>query len=221
MHRLLKTSILAALVALLALSAFAAPAAVQVARSYSAAGFAGCTVSGATNVNPIVVTCTAAHKLVDGDQIQITGVVGNTAANTTGFAKVTTYSTTTFGLYSDAVLATGVAGNGAYTSGGAVSQAFDISGYGADWTIRARLDSLTAGKRVLVAVQDSADGFVSDIKTLGVFNITSNVPVSGVDYTWRSYQLPSARFGVANGRLRLLVQSIDGSATAAISVFVE
>lgn len=68
------------------------------------------TVSGATNANPIVVTTSAAHGFVTGDKITITGVVGNTAANVTQ-QTITVNSATTFTL-------TGVAGNGAYVSGG-------------------------------------------------------------------------------------------------------
>jgi hypothetical protein len=77
------------------------------------------TVTGATNATPIVVT-TGTHGLSDGDVVTISSVVGNTAANGTFYVKVTGFSTTTFALYSDNTLTTGVAGNGAYTSGGTV-----------------------------------------------------------------------------------------------------
>lgn len=75
-------------------------------------------VSGATNATPIVITTASAHGLVDGQMVTVASVGGNTAANGTFFAKVTGYSTTTFGLYSDPTLLSQVAGNGAYTSGG-------------------------------------------------------------------------------------------------------
>jgi hypothetical protein len=85
-------------------------------------------VSGATNASPIVITC-AAHGLSasnDGtpaNAVSITGVGGNTNANVSGYAKVTGYSTTTFGLYLDQALTIPVAGNAGYTSGGAVTTA--------------------------------------------------------------------------------------------------
>jgi len=66
------------------------------------------TVTGATNANPIVITSTA-HGLTNGVRVTLTGVGGNTAANTT--ATVSAVTANTFTL-------TGVAGNGAYTSGG-------------------------------------------------------------------------------------------------------
>lgn len=194
---------------------------VESGRSHSATGAFGCTVSGATNANPIVVTCSAAHNLADGDQIQITGVGGNTNANTLGYAKVTSYSTTTFGLYSDSALTTGVAGNSSYTSGGAVSMAYDISGITGDWTLKFNLGSMTSSKGALIYVQDSADGFVSDIRTVEVIHIAGPVPVGGVSRNWRKYQASYARFGVANARLRLNFGAIDSSATAVVTLQIE
>ena len=214
----------------LAVSGFAASTAVEQARVHTVAGPIGCTVSGATVATPSVITCAAAHNLKDGDQIQITGIGGTTTDNVLGYAKVTSYSTTTFGLYSDVALSAGVTGTGSYTSGGAVSQAFDVSALTGPWTLRVRIESLTAGKKLLLGLQDSADGFAADIKTLGVANITGSSPsgCSGIacgpaiEYTFRGdYLFPSARVGVTNGRLRLTVQSIDASASATISWFIE
>lgn len=81
----------------------------------------------ATNANPIVVT-TPTHGLADGDYVTISGVVGNTAANGSFYVKVTGYSSTTFALYSDKALTTGVAGNGAWSSGGSVCRLFRLKG---------------------------------------------------------------------------------------------
>jgi len=186
-------------------------------RAHSAAGSFGGTVSGATNATPIVITTTAAHNLIDGDQVQGTGIGGNTAANALAFAKV--LSPTTFGMYSDAGLTGGVAGTGNYTSGGAVSMAYDISGLSGDFTLRITVEGMAVGKKVLLAVQDSADGFVSDVKTLMVVNLTgSNAPES---YNARAYQVPSLRLGVTNARLRLNVQSIDSGNPAVLSLGLE
>jgi len=70
----------------------------------------GRTITGATNANPIVVTFSAPHGFQATDLVTITGVVGNTAANVANQA-ITVPSATTISL-------TGVAGNGAYVSGG-------------------------------------------------------------------------------------------------------
>lgn len=73
------------------------------------------TITNATNATPIVIT-SASHGLQTGARVTITGVGGNTAANTT--ATITRVDANSFSL-------DGVAGNGAYTSGGT----FNISGY--------------------------------------------------------------------------------------------
>ena len=218
-----KTTIAALCIALFAsLSLPAAVTVVQAARSYSAAGNVGCTVSGATVATPSVITCAAAHNAVSGDQVQITGIVGTTTDNTLAYVNV--LSSTTVALYSDVNLSIPITGTGAYSSGGVMSQATDISGFTGDWTIDLRIEGLTAGKRALISVQDSTDGFVSDIKTLAVYNVIGAIANNQgqlLEHTFRAYELPSARFGTANGRLRLYVQSIDSSATVVASLFIK
>ena len=79
-------------------------------------------ISGATAADPVVIT-SSAHGLADSDLVSISGVVGMTEINAkTYYAKVTGYSTTTFGLYSDSALTTTVDGSGytAYSSGGKI-----------------------------------------------------------------------------------------------------
>jgi len=65
-------------------------------------------VEGATNASPIVITITG-HGYVTGDQVVITDVLGNTAAN--GDFVITKVDSDTFSL-------DGSTGNGSYTSGG-------------------------------------------------------------------------------------------------------
>lgn len=64
-------------------------------------------ITGASNANPIVITAVG-HTLTTGMRVSISGVLGNTAANTT--AVVTVIDANTFSIP--------VAGNGAYVSGG-------------------------------------------------------------------------------------------------------
>lgn len=79
-------------------------------------------VSGATNASPIVISTASAHGIpADGTPVVISGVLGNTAANGSYFAKISTYTATTFGLYSNVGVTTPVAGSGSYTSGGALT----------------------------------------------------------------------------------------------------
>jgi hypothetical protein len=65
-------------------------------------------ITGATNANPISITCTA-HGYSTGDTVVITGVGGNTNAN--GTWEITSTGANTFTL-------DGSAGNGIFTSGG-------------------------------------------------------------------------------------------------------
>ena len=65
-------------------------------------------MSGATNASPIVITNTA-HGYFTGQQVTISGVLGNTAAN--GTWTITVTDANHFSL-------NGSIGTGAYTSGG-------------------------------------------------------------------------------------------------------
>ena len=75
------------------------------------------TITDATNVTPIVIT-SAGHGLKTGDGVVITGVGGNTAAN--GDFEITRINADSFSLQT--LSHADVAGNGAYTSGGAVDK---------------------------------------------------------------------------------------------------
>jgi hypothetical protein len=75
--------------------------------------YAATSISGATNATPIVVTANS-HGYSDGDFVNITGVVGNTACNDLHVIQSTT--TNTFELTTPA--GANVAGNGSYDSAG-------------------------------------------------------------------------------------------------------
>ncbi len=82
------------------------------------------TISNATNATPIVITA-GSHGLTSGENVSVTGVTGNTAAN--GFFEVTVLSSDTFEL-------DGSSGNGAYT---------DTDEEGEDeWTLLRKKDCL-------------------------------------------------------------------------------
>lgn len=114
----------------------------------SAAAAESGSLSGATNANPIVVTTTAAHGVTTGQPVTISGVGGNTAAN--GSVTATYVSPTTFSL--------GVAGNGAYTSGGA----WHSTGLYRVTLTGSVLNSFEGGKTYTVVVSYTVGG---DLKT--------------------------------------------------------
>ena len=66
------------------------------------------TVTDATNASPIVITATG-HGFLTADRVNVTGVVGNTAAN--GWWTITVVDADSFSLDDST-------GNGTYTSGG-------------------------------------------------------------------------------------------------------
>ncbi len=74
-------------------------------------------VTGASNASPIVIDCVG-HGFADGDKVTISGVLGNTAAN--GTHTVANKTADTFEL-------SGVAGNGAYVSGGKLTAGTDTA----------------------------------------------------------------------------------------------
>jgi CSLREA domain-containing protein len=83
--------------------------------SFTHGADAATAITGATNATPIVIT-SAAHGLLAGDQVIVTGVAGNTAANGNWILTV---------LDADRFSLNGSAGNGAYTGGGTWTKADD------------------------------------------------------------------------------------------------
>jgi integrase len=194
------------------------PVAVETNRVHTAVGAFGCTITGATVATPSVLTCAAAHNLITGDQVQITGIVGTTTDNTLAYALV--LSPTTFSIYADATTSTTpIAGVGTYTSGGKVSEAADISQFvtGSDFTAYITISGASTG-RSDVCLQDSVDGFVNDILTLLCVDVSTPVNAGTADdYSFRAYQVPSLRAGVLNARLRVSVISQDPSTSVTVS----
>jgi len=85
-------------------------------------------ITAATQANPVVITA-GTHNLTDRDRVQISGVVGMTQLNGLDF-YVDVLNSTTFALYSDIWLSTGINGTGygAWASGGDVDkfQEYDL-----------------------------------------------------------------------------------------------
>jgi hypothetical protein len=71
----------------------------------------GGSITGTSNTAPISVSTSGAHGLVNGSQVYVGGVLGNTAAN--GFQTVTVTGSNSFSLNN-------TTGNGAYGGGGTV-----------------------------------------------------------------------------------------------------
>lgn len=80
------------------------------------------TLSAASNATPIVITVDQRSNLRTGDNIEITGVIGNT--NTNGIFYIKKLSDFKFSLYSDEFFQVPISGNAAYISGGTVSRVY-------------------------------------------------------------------------------------------------
>lgn len=82
----------------------------------------GLTITNASNATTILVTFTGTNNLRTYEQITISGVVGNPAANGTFYIQ--RIKSNQFKLYSDKNLTLPVAGTGTYSSGGTISKVF-------------------------------------------------------------------------------------------------
>ena len=74
-------------------------------------GISNLGITAATNASPIAITSASAHGLTSGNFVTVSGVLGNTNANSTWVIAVTGASTFTL---------TGSSGNAAYTGGGVI-----------------------------------------------------------------------------------------------------
>lgn len=204
----------------------AAPTMLEQSRTHTVAGAFGANgsagggittggiITALTNATPSVFTTTTAHGLLTGDFVQVAGVTTDTSVNgnvaVSAVGSPTTFSIATAGI--------GTAGG---LSASSASFAYPISSFTGDWTLRLRLESLTAAKNVEIAFEDSVDGitwitrFAKNVK--GAVGTGAMLDL----ITLRKYDYPSFRFGTANAVIRVNVMSIDSAATAVVSAWFE
>lgn len=103
----------------------------------------------------------------------------------------------------------------------------DISGYkngsiALQPRIIIRIDALTAAKIATFAIEDSADGFSSDIVTVATRSTIGPIPDARFPRTYdiEPWDIPGARWGVASATLRLSLTHLDGSASVSYEAFV-
>ncbi len=96
---------------------------------------------------------------------------------------------------------------------GAVTGSLDTSALSGAYTIKVRVRGLATGKKILIAVEDTANATpFSDKVQVAVAHFVGVIPTDGNYREWTSYDIPSTRFGATNTALRLNVLAIDGSA---------
>ena len=84
-------------------------------------------IIGASNTTPIVIETSRPHRFGHNNTYQVTGVLGNTAANSNAHYGCRVIDETHLALYVDGVVP--VAGNGAYTGGGQITCINSSVGY--------------------------------------------------------------------------------------------
>lgn len=88
--------------------------------------------------------------------------------------------------------------------------------------VRVKIDSLTANKTAVFALEDSADGFSSDIRTLATFHVKGAIQtIAPREKEFHTWDMPAVRYGVTSAHMRLSLISIDGSATVVYEAFIQ
>lgn len=96
-----------------------------------------------------------------------------------------------------------------------------ISSLKSNSVVRLKIKSLTAGKTVTYALQDSADDFSSDIVTLATFRLKGEIQtIAPREEVFQYYQLVGNRFGVTSAKLRLSIINIDSATTVVYEAFI-
>lgn len=156
------------------------------------------TVADATNASPIVITA-AGHGLLNGSQVVISGVLGNTAAN--GTFTVRNVTANTFELF-DVAGVNPVSGNGAYVSGGRWSRVIPNL-------------SNTAVAGVLISFSEPVTGVdISDLKLTrtNAAGVVSNVVITGIPLFQNSateYELDLSSVSGIAGTYTLTVNAVN------------
>ena len=98
----------------------------------------------------------------------------------------------------------------------------DISAMLSSAVARIKIKSLTAGKTVVFALQDSADGFSADTRTLATFHVKGEIKTSAPrEKDFHNWEMPAVRFGTVSATLRLSIISIDAATTVVYEAFVQ
>ena len=134
------------------------------------------TITGATNASPIVLTFGAAHPYVDGQQVAVRRVAGNTAANGAFyFLKTAGYDSTHAALYSEKTLTTPIAGSGSYTTGGEIAPTAFVGGIG---ILHTQIEN--CGSRPMIWTNSFFDGGVRFLRGFDLWLTQGNPSPQGV-----------------------------------------
>jgi hypothetical protein len=98
------------------------------------------------------------------------------------------------------------------TATGAITGSLDTSALSGDYTVKIEVSGLSAGKSAQIALEDTANVTpFSDVLQPYVFSFVGGMDRDGVALSVRSYQIPQARFGATNTKLRFNTQAISST----------
>lgn len=110
-------------------------------------------------------------------------------------------------------------GEQSVTTTGAITGTLDTSAYTKDfWSAKLRITSFPAGQTATIVLEDTANVTpFSDAKTVAVAHITGPATAEApIDFVWKKFDIPNARFGATNTKLRYNVTQISGGTLKAI-----
>lgn len=99
------------------------------------------------------------------------------------------------------------------STAGAVTGTLDTSAFTGDYTIHLRIVGLSAGKRALIAIEDTANASAfSDARQIKVEHVVGTITQDVEQrFSYRANQLQMTRYGAANTKLRVNVLAVDAS----------
>ena len=108
------------------------------------------------------------------------------------------------------------------TATGAVTGTLDTSTRTGDYTIKVRVRDLTAGSKLMLGIEDTANVTpFSDAQAIAIFHFNGTGSEADQDKEVRSYDVSSTLIGGTNNKLRVNVYRISASTTCFIDAWVE
>lgn len=111
----------------------------------------------------------------------------------------------------------------AVTTTGAVTGSLDTSALTGDYTIKIRVSALGSGKRAVIALEDTAHATpFSEAIQVAVKQVVGTVTSDNeLNFSWRSYELPLARYGATNTKFRINVLACDATPGLTVHAWLE
>jgi hypothetical protein len=107
------------------------------------------------------------------------------------------------------------------SSTGAVTGSLDISGMSGDFNVKVQIQALSAGKTVVIGIEDSVNAFTATVPQAVIQatgSLTSNYDRT---YTFRKNQIPALRIGTGSAVVRLNVYSTTATPGLQVHAWIE